>query len=149
MNKNMYSDYKTELEKNEIIAFVPGGISMWPTLKHKGQSVVIARKKERLKRFDVAFYRRENGAYVLHRVMEVTTDGYMMCGDSQLWHEPIKEEQVFGVMLGFYRGEKYVEVTDAKYIKEVERWYGRKFLRRVRLKLFRIRQRIKRLFKKK
>ena len=145
----MIADYKTELEKNKVIAFVPGGVSMWPTLKHRGQSVVVGLKTEKLKRFDVAFYMRENGSYVLHRVMQATEDGYVMCGDSQWWQEPVKEEQVFGVMLGFYRGKKYIEVTDSKYVKEVEKWYGRRFIRKVRLKLFRIRQKIKSLFKKK
>ena len=143
-----HSDYLTELNKNNVIAFVPGGVSMWPTLKHRGQSVIVKSKTDKLKRFDVAFYRRENGAYVLHRVMESTEDGSVMCGDSQFFLEKVKEEQVFGVMVGFYRGKKYVDVNDPKYIKEINNWYGRKLLRKIRLKLFRVRQKIKRLFKK-
>lgn len=142
------SDYIAELNKNNVIAFVPGGVSMWPTLKHKGQSVIVERKTQKLKRFDVAFYRRENGSYVLHRVMEATSDGYVMCGDSQFFLENVKEEQVFGIMIGFYRGKKYVDVNDPKYVKEIENWYGRKLRRKIRLKLFRIRQKIKRLFKR-
>ena len=44
MNSN--SDYKTELEKNGAIAFVPGGNSMWPTLK-KSRSVGYCQEKKR------------------------------------------------------------------------------------------------------
>ena len=61
-------NYKTQLEKNGAIAFVPGGNSMWPTLKNRGQSVVIVKKEQKLKPMDVAFYQRVDGAFVLHRV---------------------------------------------------------------------------------
>ena len=111
-------DYKTDLEKLQIIAFVPMGNSMWPMLKNNGQSVVVEKKKERLNKYDVAFYIRESGKYVLHRVVEVKDDGYIMQGDSQGFTEFIKEQNVFGKMLGFYKGKKYIQCTDEKYIKK-------------------------------
>ena len=143
-----YSDYKTELEKNGVIAFVPGGNSMWPTLKNRKQSVVVKTKTERLKRFDVALYLRPEGTFVLHRVMDKTDSGYIMCGDSQLTKESVKEENVFGVMIGFYRGEKYIEVTEPDYIKEVETWYGNEKRRKRVLKNFHFRQRVKNKLKR-
>ena len=106
------ADYKSQIEKNGAIAFVPGGNSMWPMLKNKKQSVIVVAKTQRLKKFDVAFYLRDNGAFVLHRVMQVLDDGYVMCGDSQFTLEKVKEENVFGIMTSFYRGKKCVEVTD-------------------------------------
>ncbi len=141
-NSVIMNDYKLELEKNGVLGFVPGGNSMWPTLKNAGQSVVVLKKTERLKPMDVALYIRPQGNYVLHRVMQVTEDGYIMCGDSQYDLEPVKEEQVIGVMHSFFRGKKCIECTDPKYIKQVERWYGRKFIRKVRLKLFFLRVRV-------
>ncbi len=146
-------NYRTELEKNNVIAFVPSGNSMWPTLKNHGQSVIVELKKQRLERFDVALYQRDNQTFVLHRVMEVKEGGYVICGDSQFSLEWVKEEQVFGRMLGFYRKDKYIEVTDPKYIDEIEKWFKRKKWRRLRLKAFYIRlaikSRLKRLFSKK
>lgn len=146
------SDYKTEIEKNGVIAFVPGGNSMWPMLKNRAQSVVVKRKVEPLKPLDVAFYQRDNGAFVLHRVMQVIDGGYVMCGDSQFNTEKVREENVFGVMEGFYQGKKYIEVTNPKYIKRVKRWYGQKFRRKVRLKIFyfsnRVKNKLSRIFKR-
>ena len=130
------SDYAAELAKNGAIAFVPSGVSMWPTLKNRGQSVIVTAKKERLKRYDVALYIRAGNKYVLHRVMEATGGGYIICGDSQFALEQVKEEQVIGVMEGFYRGKKFISVGDEKYKKEVESWYGRKIRRKIRLKIF-------------
>lgn len=147
------SNYKVELEKNGAIAFVPGGNSMWPTLKNRGQSVIVKKKSERLKKFDVALYQRYNGTFVLHRVIEPVKDGYIICGDSQFTLENVKEEQVFGVMEGFYRGKKYIACTDKKYCKEVSRWYKRKNWRKFRLKCFffgqRVKNKLRRIFSKK
>lgn len=140
-NLEKKTDYKVELEKNGILAFVPGGNSMWPTLKNRGQSVVVLSKTQKLKRYDVALYLRDNGAFVLHRVIEPTEWGYIICGDSQFTLEKVREEQVFGVMEGFYRGKKYIDCKDAKYNREVERWFRRKRIRKLRLKWFFFRQR--------
>ncbi len=137
------SDYKVELEKNGVISFVPGGNSMWPTLKHKKQSVIIESKKQKLKKYDVAFYKRDNGTFVLHRVLYSTPEGYVIIGDSQFNTENVREEQVFGVMVGFYQGEKYVEVTDEKYQKQVEKWFRKKRTRKIKLRIFHFIQRIK------
>ena len=143
------SDYKTELEKNKVISFVPRGNSMWPILKNRGQSVIVQAKTERLNKLDVAFYVRANGAFVLHRVIEVTENGYIMCGDSQLTLEPVKEEQVFGVMTGFYVKDNLVGVLDEKYLERVKKWYGRKTRRKIKIKFFNLRNKAKRDFSKK
>jgi len=142
------SNYKTELLKNGVLAFVPGGNSMWPTLKNRGQSVIVLPKTEKLKRHDVALYQRGDGAFVLHRVMEARDFGYIICGDSQFTLEKVLEDQVFGVMTGFYRGKKYIDCNSEKYKKEVENWYRRKKLRKLRLKFFFFRQVVKHKFKR-
>lgn len=145
MNKN---DYGAELEKKGAIGFVPYGNSMWPTLRNGRQSVIVSKKTGRLKKYDVAFYVRSNGAYVLHRVMEVTDYGYIICGDSQFEMERVKEEQVIGVMESFFRGKKCIECTDAGYIKRVVRWFKHKKIRKFRLGCFFLRVKIKNKFKK-
>lgn len=143
--------YKEQVDRLGVIAFVPNGVSMWPHLKNHGQSVVVEKKKERLKKYDVGFYTRANGACVLHRVLEVTDDGYVMCGDSQFVTEKVKEDSVFGVMIGFYVKDKYLSANDSKYIKRVERWYAHKTYRKFRVSIFmfsrRVINKIKRIFK--
>ena len=148
------ANYKTEIEKNGVIAFVPRGNSMWPILKNRGQSVIIRKKtaEEKLAPLTVAFYERKSGAFVLHRVMSTRENGYVMCGDSQFTHEFVEESQVFGVMEGFYHGKKYIKVTNPKYIKKVKNWYKRKNWRKFCLKCFyfknRVISKLKRIIKK-
>lgn len=136
MSEKSNCDYEKELVKNGVIAFVPSGNSMWPTLKHRKQSVIVKLKTEKLKPMDVALYRREDGANVLHRVMRTTDFGYIMCGDSLFSLERVKEDSVYGVMVGFYRGKRYVEVTDADYIDQIKKWYANEKLRKFRVKTF-------------
>lgn len=129
-------DYKNQLEKTGVIAFVPGGNSMWPTLKNRKQSVIVRKKEEKLKKWDVALYLRPNGSNVLHRVLEPTEFGYIICGDSQFVREKVNEEQVYGVMTGFYRGKKYIDVNDERYKKEVEKLFSDEKKRKRRVKRF-------------
>ncbi len=134
---------KEALEKDGVFAIVPEGNSMWPTLKHRGQSVFIVKKTERLKKYDVALYYRKDKHLVLHRVVEVKDEGYIMCGDSMFYLEPVKEENVLGVMEGFYKGKKYIKTSDKKYIKKSISWYNHPKRRKFILALFRINLKIK------
>ena len=146
-------DYIEKLNKNEVISFVPKGDSMWPTLKNMGQSVIVSAKKQRLKKFDVALYVRGQNTFVLHRVVKVLEDGYVICGDSQFDLEKVTEDQIFGVMIGFYRGKKYIDCNDPKYIKSVEKLYKHNKTRKLRVKFYffrkRVKNKLKRIFRSK
>ncbi len=101
----------------------PHGDSMWPLLHNKKDAIRVVSVTGRLKKHDVALYIRPNGQYVLHRVMKVCPDSYVMCGDSQFTLEPgVKDEQVIGRLDGFYRGEKYHTVRDLSYKIYVAVW---------------------------
>lgn len=140
-------DYRKELEKNNAIAIVPTGNSMWPTLKNRKQSVIINKKTQRLKPLDVVLYERENGDYVLHRVIEVSDKGYVTCGDSQTYLEDVKEDAVIGVMTSFYHGKECVEVSNPKYINKVKKWYKNEKRRQRKIKRYFSIQKIKWKFK--
>lgn len=133
-------DYVSELVKNGVIAFVPKGNSMWPTLKSRKQSVIVKTKTERLSPMDVALYKRDCGTNVLHRVIKTVEGGYIMCGDSQFVLEKVAEENVFGVMTAFYRGKRCIEVTDQDYVESVKRLYANEKRRKLRVKMFFFRQ---------
>ena len=145
----MKNDYKKALEESAVIAFVPDGRSMWPFIKGKKYAVIITRKtEERLSLFDVAFFIRPDGNYVLHRVVEILPNGYVMQGDSQEYVETVMEENVIGVMQGYYRGKRYVDATSNRYVIKVIRWYRKKKKRKFVLFFFNLQQRIKNKLKR-
>ena len=147
MSSQKNTDYKTLLEERGEISFVPSGNSMWPILKDRSQTVVVKKKTARLKEFDVAFFEKD-GVFVLHRVLSVTDNGYITCGDSQLKSESITEDAVLGVLTGFYKGDRFIDVNDKTYAKKVRKWYKRGNLRKFRIKCFYFLLRVKNKFKK-
>lgn len=111
------------------------GVSMLPMLKAGRDSVVIRAKTGRLSYLDVALYKRGKD-YVLHRVIAVREDGYVIRGDNCYENEYVPEENILGVLTEFFRGEKHIFCTDKKYLHYAERRIRRYPVRRffVRMK---------------
>ena len=154
VDTNIFERNILEIQKqlNELgqISFVPGGISMWPILKHKKQTVIIERLDEGLKRLDVALYHRGGKILVLHRVLEVLPDGYLMRGDSQQETEKVPFDCVLGKMIGYYVGKKFIPCDDKKYLERVEKWLANDKKRQRKLKRFfffrKVKGKLKRIF---
>ncbi len=122
--------FRERLEKGQTVRFMPRGISMLPMLRQGVDSVVLSALPERLKRYDLPLYQRENGKYVLHRVVEVG-DTYTCLGDNQFDKEPgLKHDQMIGLVTAFYRGEKYHSVDELGYKIYCRVWYHSRQLRR-------------------
>ena len=86
------------------VTFSPKGISMQPLLIQKRDHVTISKPTGRIKLYDVLFYRRENGMFVLHRVVGKNKNGYILCGDNQRVKEyGITDANVIAVMTAFKR----------------------------------------------
>ncbi len=112
------------LEKQGMIVSVPVGTSMWPMLRNRKDHIVIRKATAPLKRYDVPLYQRTNGKLVLHRILDITPEGYVLCGDNQFQKEyGVKQEQILGVLTAFYRGDKMIDcVSDKKYLRYVKVW---------------------------
>jgi hypothetical protein len=68
----------------------------------------------RARKYDILLYRRNNGKYVLHRVVGIGETGYIMCGDNQASLEPgITDAQIIGAVAAVWRGEKRIGVFSA------------------------------------
>ena len=101
------------------------GVSMQPLIRPGRDLVEISRKGEaRCKKHDVALFRRD-GEYVLHRVVQVRPDDYVMAGDHQLYKETgVTDEQILGVLSAVIRNGRRVAVTDRGYRCYVRVWCG-------------------------
>ncbi len=83
--------------------------------------------------FDLPLYRRKDGSYVLHRVVNFGGDGsYTMCGDNQFAVEKgITDDDIVGVVTAFYRKGKPYTVNSMKYRAYLEFMFYSKPLRKV------------------
>ena len=127
------------------------GVSMLPMLKTRRDTIVVRPKTERLKRLDVALYRRGDD-YVLHRVLEPIKDAYVIRGDNCYANEIVPETAVIGVLTEFFRKGKHILCTDRKYLKYAERrlkWYKvRRFFVGIKNRIYSIGRKILRPFRR-
>ena len=99
------------------------GDSMWPLICKGRDLLVIERLPGRLKKYDVPLYRRDNGQYVLHRVLKVRENDYVICGDNR-WHREtgITDRHILGVLTAVIRDGKELSITDWRYRLYVRLW---------------------------
>ncbi|MBO5420531.1 MAG: S24/S26 family peptidase [Clostridia bacterium] len=107
---------KETLEESGEVSFVSAGVSMLPTIRDREDTVTLVKPKGHLKKGDVPFYQRDNGQYILHRVIYVNGDTYVMRGDNQWQNEyNVRHDQIIGVLYSFDRNGKTYKVTDPGY----------------------------------
>ena len=138
---------KEQIDCGKTVVFSPKGTSMMPLIRQGIDRVVLKKAPEKLKKYDLPLYLRKNGQFVLHRVVGMDKDGYIMCGDNQFQHERgIKPEQILAIAEGIYKGDEFVAFDDKKYLdyckKQVVkmRFYGiyfraRRFAGRIKRKI--------------
>ena len=102
------------LARDGKLVYKMKGVSMLPMLHQNRDLVVIVPPEGRLKKYDVALYRRGK-AYVLHRVIEVKEHGYLIRGDNTYTLEDVSEEAVLGVLTDFTHNGKSYNVTNSAY----------------------------------
>lgn len=106
----MDSKMEEVLLREGRIVQMPVGRSMWPMLKNRRDTIVIEKIAFPIKVHDVVLYKRDSGKYVLHRVLKIKRDGYVIRGDNCTRNEyDITERHMLGVLRGFYKGERYVD----------------------------------------
>lgn len=104
------------LAAGESVRFTPHGISMRPMLEGGRDKVVLSPVTGKLKKYDLPLYRRDNGQYVLHRIVGVG-ETYTCRGDNQMYNESgIRQEQLLAVVTEFARKGKTYSVTDPCYL---------------------------------
>ena len=109
-----YEDY---LDKYGELTYSNVGVSMLPLLR-QGKDLFIVKKKEkkRCKKGDVVLYRRPPDKYVLHRIIRVRENDYVILGDNCINKEyGIKDSSIIGVMTGFVRNGKQHTVKELSY----------------------------------
>lgn len=98
------------------------GLSMWPMLRDRQDTIVIYPCEGRLRRYDVPLYRRGDN-YVLHRIIGVKEDEYIICGDNCIEKEHVKDEQIIGVLKEFYRKDRKIDMNGIGYRFYVKIWW--------------------------
>lgn len=124
------------LKAGQQVRLTVVGNSMYPLFRSKCDSVVLAPISGDIKKNDVVLYRRKNGQYVMHRIIQRKHGVYAANGDNQAWVEkPLYREQLLGRMIAFVRNGKYVTVNRFWYRVYRFVWTKGKPFRRTMIRL--------------
>ena len=106
---------KEWLAEGNHIKLMFNGISMRPMLEPKRDAVILSPLAGKLKKYDLPLYQREDGQYVLHRIVRVDED-YGCMGDRQFELEyPVRHDQMIAVVTAYVRKGKEYSVSDWRY----------------------------------
>lgn len=124
-----------QLKSGSAVRFSPHGTSMLPLLRQGRDSVTLVSLTRPLRRFDIAFYKRDDGQYVLHRVVAIK-DSITCIGDNQFEYEKgLRPDQIIAVVSEFSRDGKTVPVSSFGYRAYCFFWHLSRPLRSVYYKL--------------
>lgn len=112
----MISNVEEVLKSIDVAISGFSGTSMMPMLRQGKDKVVISTLDRPLKLHDVPLYKSGDNKYVLHRIIKVKSDGYVIRGDNLYNNEcNVTDGDIIGVLTGFYRGEKYIDLNSKGY----------------------------------
>lgn len=117
------STFEEQLAKNGKLIYTNKGDSMMPLIKQDRDLLIIKPVHGRLKKYDVPLYKRDSGQYVLHRILKVRKNDYVICGDNRWVKEyGIRDRHIIGVLTAVVRNGKETSVNDWKYRLYVHLW---------------------------
>ena len=115
-----FEDY---LETKGFLLYTNVGCSMMPLLRQRRDVIEIRRKGSgRCKKYDVVLYKRGE-KYVLHRILKVLPQGYLIAGDNNTFVErDVTDGMILGVMTRVIRDGKDIYMDNPWYRLYVHLW---------------------------
>lgn len=129
------STFEEELKEKGVLVYTNVGTSMRPLIR-QGKDVMIISSLDHLgrdlRKMDVPLYKRESGQYVLHRIIKVNKDGYVIRGDNTYSNEyGVTDSQILGVLSGVIRNGKEISVNSLGYRVYSYFWLYTYYIRKV------------------
>lgn len=129
---------QADVKRGTDIRLTVTGNSMYPMLRGGKDSVILtAPLPYTLKKYAIPFYRRDNGQYILHRIIRMKNGLMSVSGDNQTCVEyPVGQHQVIAVVKGFYRGNRYIPCSNPLYRLYAWLWVNEMFARKPMMRAY-------------
>lgn len=114
---------REKLEAGQSVRFSPMGISMLPMLRQGRDSVLLSPLPDKLRKYDLPLYQRDDGKFIMHRIV-ATGQTYTCAGDNQfVLEQGLRQDQMIGVVTAFYRDDRKISVKSLPYQLYCRLWY--------------------------
>ena len=118
----IYPIIKEKIESGGTVQLPITGTSMLPLLVWGRDSVELC-KCEDAQKGDIIFYLRNDGHFVLHRIVGKDQNGYILCGDNQWVKEyGIKNHNIIAVVKSITRKGKKFDISRLLYRNYSKIW---------------------------
>ena len=117
-----YLTFDQLLQEQGYIIYTNIGYSMMPLLQKKKDIIEIRKAPGRYKKYDVVLYNRD-GRYILHRILKVLPDRYIIAGDHNTFLDPpVTDDMILGFMTRVVRNGKDITPDNFWYKVYVHLW---------------------------
>lgn len=141
-----FSTYEEELSRHGKIIHTNVGFSMMPLLRQHRDVMIIERPEGRLKKYDCPLYKTKSGKYILHRIIKVRENDYVICGDNCVTFERgVTDKHIIGVLTGVIRDGKTITMDNKWYKLYYHIWCDFIYIRIAILHIIRFVKRLLRL----
>lgn len=108
---------REKLDLGAEVELPSSGNSMYPLFRHRKDSFRLKKiKGEEARKYDMILYQRDNGRYILHRIVRVGPEGYSLRGDNQYTDEfPVRADQIIGRVCSFCRNGRQIDCESLSY----------------------------------
>lgn len=109
---------KEAVDQKGIYSGLTSGTSMEPLIHNQRDTIIVVKPHGRLKKYDIPVYLTKSGKYIMHRVVKVCSDHYVIVGDNLLTKEYVTDDMIVGVLRGFYKnGKTYIDLETNRLYK--------------------------------
>ena len=113
--EELYPLILEKIEGGYEFSFHAFGRSMLPFIHNGTDLVTLGPVVGPIEKNDVVFYRRDNGKFILHRVIRVRKNSFDLCGDNQYCVEKgIRKDQILAKLVRLERDGKEIDTKSAK-----------------------------------
>ena len=95
-----------ELSEKGSYASVTKGVSMQPLFFTHRDMVILTPIDRPLKKYDIVLYRGAGGEYILHRIIKVKEDVFIIRGDNTYSREYVPKDKVVALLSSYNRKGK-------------------------------------------
>ena len=112
-----------QINSGAKVRFFPRGTSMLPLIRQGRDSVTLEKIKKPLGRFDIVLYQRDDGKYILHRIVSVGKTITCICDNQFYYEKNLRHDQMLARVSAFSRGDKQYSVNCLPYRIYCVLWY--------------------------
>lgn len=115
-DKTFYdSTVESQLLCDGVYASTTRGTSMRPLFKTNRDVIVLKRPDTEPKKYDVVLYRTKDGKYILHRIIKVKENVFIIRGDNTFARETVAKDKILAVLSEYNRKGKKHSTADLSF----------------------------------